>query len=83
MKKGNILSMIVAIFMVLALMPISVSTVYAVEADIISPTLELETLCVTYPEGKTAVTAGETVTVSMSVAGDCRGNGHCEHVRGR
>ena len=73
--KKRLLLILAAILMVLAMLPVSAGTVYAVDADTTSPTIELQTLGVTYPEGKEAVTSGETVTVSMSVADEENGSG--------
>ena len=65
--KKRILSILLALVMVLTLTPMTAGTVYAVDADTAPPAIDGSTLHVTLPEGKTEVTAGDSVTVSVKI----------------
>ena len=68
MKKRSLLIMIVALLMVFAMMPMTAGTVFAIDADITPPEIDVSSLQVTLPDGKTEVTVGDSVTVSVKVS---------------
>ena len=69
--KRRLLLIVAAILMVFAMMPMTVGTVFA-EADVDTepPVIDLDSLRVTYPDGKDKATIGDTVTLSMEVSDD-------------
>ena len=67
MKKRSLLIMIVALLMVFAMMPMTAGTVFAIDADITPPKIDVSSLQVTLPEGKTEGTVQVTSAAGRTV----------------
>ena len=67
MKKRSLLIMIVALLMVFAMMPMTAGTVFAIDADITPPEIDVSSLQVTLPEGKTEGTVQVTSAAGRTV----------------
>ena len=72
--KRRITSILLAILMVFAMIPLTTGKVYAA-ADTTPPVVDLSSLRVEYPEGKDSVTAGDTVTLKLSASDEEGGSG--------
>jgi len=68
MKKSSITAILLAVLMVFAVIPMSAGTVYAIDADTTPPEIDAATVQVTLPEGKSEVTVGDCVTVSVKAS---------------
>ena len=66
--KKRMLPILMAILMAFAMMPMTAETVYAIDADTTPPEIDVSSLKVTLPEGKTAVTVGDSVKVSVKIS---------------
>ena len=60
--------------MVFAMIPLTTGKVYAA-ADTTPPAVDLSGLSLEYPEGKDAVTVGDTVTLRISASEEDEGSG--------
>ena len=63
----KMLPILLAILMLFAMMPMTAETVFAIDADVTPPEIDISSLKVTLPEGKTEVTVGDSVTVSVKI----------------
>ena len=69
--KKRIISILLAILMVFAMIPLTTGKVYAEsDTDTVPPVINPESLSVTLPEGKDKVTVGDTVTFAVDVTDD-------------
>ena len=66
--KKRLLPILVAVLMVFAMMPMSAGTVFAIDADTTPPEIDVSSLQVTLPEGKTEVTVGDSVEISVKAS---------------
>ena len=64
----KMLPILMAILMMFAMMPMTAETVFAIDADVTPPEIDISSLKVTLPEGKTEVTVGDSVTVSVKIS---------------
>lgn len=72
--RRTLLLLFIAVLTTFMMLSLNDGAAYAA-VDTTGPTAELDSLGVTLPEGKTAATVGDTVTVSMSVADEAGGSG--------
>ena len=68
--KKRIMSIILTLVIVLTLIPVTAESVFAVDADIDAPEIDDASLRIILPEGKSEVTEGDSVKVSVKVTDD-------------
>ncbi len=65
--KKRLFPILMAILMVFAMMPMTAGTVFAIDIDTMPPEIDADSITLTLPEGKDAVTAGDKVKVSVGL----------------